>query len=84
MKALVFLRLFGGAMTARDLMAEKSRRAMGRSLVRQAGPAWRPFSLWRRRLSDERLLQSVSDHVLKDIGFRPHQRSSESSRRFRR
>ena len=84
MKALVFLKLFGGAATARDPMTGKSRRANGRSLVGRAGPTWRPFSFWRRRLSDERLLQSVSDHVLKDIGFGPDQRSFESSPRFRR
>ena len=84
MKALVFLKLFGGVMSARDPMAETSRRANGRSLVGRVGPTWRPFSLWRRRLSDERFLQSVNDHVLKDIGFGPDQRSFESSARFRR
>jgi uncharacterized protein YjiS (DUF1127 family) len=71
MKALVFLWFFAGRAFAKERPAG------------HAAPAWRPFSRWRRRLSDERVLQSVSDHVLKDIGLGPDQRSFESSARFR-
>ena len=84
MKALVFLRLFAGVSAMRDPVAGTPRRAVRHS-ARPVGRvrAWRPFGLWRLRMRDERVLQSMSDHVLKDIGFRRDERRFEISGRFR-
>ena len=73
MKALAFLDLVARATAAAEMASEDTAaRLLSAVAERQAGFAQdvlERFSLWRRRLRDRHHLQSLSDHVLKDMGL---------------